>query len=101
MLIESRRSTKKALPVLARTVQAIPFQKPVISQVLSQANAAAPMLDQPILPGYILVLQGSELTGEETTILFGDIEVAPLAALPSQIWSPCLRDCRPERSRFR
>jgi Pvc16 N-terminal domain len=85
VLIESQQSTKKALPVRARTVQAIPFQKPVISQILSKASGSAPALDQPILDGYILVLQGTQLTGEETTVLFGDLEVAPLTAKATEV----------------
>jgi hypothetical protein len=85
VLIESEQSTKKALPVKARTVQAIPFQKPVISQVLSQENELAPIADQAILAGYILVLVGSQLTGEATTVLFGDLEVPPLSAQPTLV----------------
>jgi hypothetical protein len=77
VLIKSKASTKTALPVQYRTVQAIPFQAPVISQVLSQETQGFPILDQPILPGYNLVLEGSQLKGEVTSVLFDNIEVFP------------------------
>lgn len=85
VLIESERSTKKALPVQTRTIKAVPFEKPVISQVLAQADLTKPALDQPIFDGYFLVLQGQALQGETTTVLFGDIEVAPVAVRASQV----------------
>jgi hypothetical protein len=79
VLIESKASTKTSLPVQYRTVQAIPFQKPTIDQVLSQKTTGAPIVpDQPILPGYNLVLQGSQLKGEITSVLLDSTEVAPL-----------------------
>lgn len=88
VLIESKASVKTALPVQYRTVQVIPFEKPSIDLVLSQKAANAPIVpDQPILPGYNLVLQGSELKGEITSVLVGDIEVLPPDAniKPNQI----------------
>ena len=85
VLIESEQSTKKALPVKSRTVQAITVEKPVVSAVLSQATPTAPALDQPILSNYILVLQGTALKGDTTTVLFGDTEVAPLTTTSVQV----------------
>ncbi|HEY4086595.1 MAG TPA: DUF4255 domain-containing protein [Bryobacteraceae bacterium] len=85
VLIESERSTKKALPVQTRTIKAVPFEKPIISRVLAQADLTKPALDQPIFDGYILALQGQALKGETTTVLFGDIEVAPIAVTASQV----------------
>src|SRR5262249_36485755 len=38
VLIESRRSTKSALPVRARAVYVVPFNQPVIEQIKSQAT---------------------------------------------------------------
>jgi hypothetical protein len=88
VLIESKASIKTALPVQYRTVQVIPFEKPVIDAVLSQKTSLDPIVpDQPILPGYNLVLQGSQLKGEVTSVLVGNIEVLPSDAdiKPSQI----------------
>jgi Pvc16 N-terminal domain len=78
VLIESRRSTKPALPVRARRVHVVPFQHPVIDQVKSQASAGGPILEnQPILAGFNLVLAGRQLRGEDTVINVGGIEVEP------------------------
>lgn len=86
VLISSQQSGKQALPVAARTVTAIPFQKPVITSVLSQSGPNAPILDQPIVSTSILVLRGSALQASETTVLFGEhIEATPLTVTPSQI----------------
>jgi hypothetical protein len=84
VLIESRASTKSALPVLTRNIQAIPLRNPVIDQVLSQKNAASPAdPDQMILPGYNLVLQGNSLKGQSTTfvIISGTAIIPPAATL--------------------
>jgi Pvc16 N-terminal domain len=80
VLIQSTASTKKALPVQSRSVTAVPFQKPVIDRILSRENPNSPTADQPILAGYELVLNGSELKGQITTVLFGTVEVTPAAA---------------------
>jgi hypothetical protein len=88
VLISSQQTVKQALPVAVRTVTAIPFQKPVIKSVLSQSGPNAPILDQPIVSSSILVLQGTALQANETTVLFGedgDIETTPLTITPSQI----------------
>jgi hypothetical protein len=86
VLISSEQPGKQALPVAARTVTAIPFQKPVITSVLSQSGPNAPILDQPIVSTSILVLQGTALQASQTTVLFGeDIETTPLTVTPSQI----------------
>jgi hypothetical protein len=78
VLIESKRSTRSALPVRARTVNVVTFQQPVIARVLSQAADGAPIVaDQPILAGQNLVLEGQSLRGEETLVNIGGIEVVP------------------------
>jgi hypothetical protein len=78
VLIESKASVKTALPVQYRTVQVVPFEKPSIDAILSQKTATDPIVpDQPILPGYNLVLQGSQLKGEVSSVLVGNIEVFP------------------------
>jgi hypothetical protein len=89
VLIQSQASTKSALPVKRRTVSAIPFNKPIISQVLSLSNTSPPIQSgQAILPGYSLVLQGSQLEGvESTSVLIAGEEVFPNSAdvTPTQI----------------
>jgi hypothetical protein len=82
VLIQGQASTKNALPVKRRTVNAIPFNKPVISQVLSITNTSPPIEgNQAILPGYSLVLLGSQLQGSDGTIVvIAGEEVFPAAA---------------------
>ncbi|MGH9944180.1 MAG: DUF4255 domain-containing protein [Pyrinomonadaceae bacterium] len=80
VLIESRRSTKSALPVRARNIYVVPFKQPVIELIKSQATAIDPVsVDQPILAGHRLVLAGQQLRGEETTVSVNGMEVAPAA----------------------
>lgn len=97
VLIQSQTSTKKALPVKRRTVKALPFNKPVISQVISISNASPPIEgDQAILPGYSLVLLGSQLQGADGTIIvIGGEEVIPAAAdvTPMRIVVAIPADC--------
>jgi hypothetical protein len=78
VLIESRRSTRPALPVLERHVHVIPFQHPVIEQLKSQASAGGPIMEnQPILAGFNLVIAGRQLRGADTLVNVGGIEVKP------------------------
>lgn len=80
VLIESQLSTKRALPVQKRSVQAIPLRKPVISSILSQAGAGAPVVaNQVILAGYNLILQGAQFASEDTSVVVGGLEVFPAA----------------------
>jgi hypothetical protein len=82
VLIQSQTSIKSALPVRGYTVQANVFAAPVISQVLSISNTVPPVeADQPILPGYSLVLTGNNLQGTAgTSVLIAGEEVDPPAA---------------------
>ena len=72
VLIESDDAPQEALPVQMRNLYVAPFQQPVINQVISQAGA-----NQPILPTSTLVIQGSHLLSDLTTVRMGDLEVAP------------------------
>lgn len=79
VLIESRNSTKSALPVRARKVKVIPFKQPTIEEIKSQATANDPILSgQAILFGYNLVLVGTQLLGESTQVTVGGVP-APAA----------------------
>lgn len=97
VLIESRRTTKSALPVRARGIYVVPFKRPVVSQIKSQANSASPVVfDQPILAGHNLVIIGTDLRGDDTRLNVGGIEVAPALADTSdtQITVPVPVDLR-------
>ena len=70
ILIEARASTKTALPVLQRGVYVQQLSSPLIEQLTSKSVADEPAVEnQPILPGYILVLLGKRLLGEITRIV--------------------------------
>lgn len=95
VLIQSEASTKQALPVQKRTVSVTPFQKPVITQVLSQLTPASPVLNQPIFADSILVLTGTELQGGVTTVQFGLVEAIPTSVSGSKIVVPLPPDLLP------
>ena len=88
VLIQSEASTQQALPVRKRTISVTPFQKPVITQVLSQLTPVSPVLNQPIFSDSILVLQGTQLQGGVTTVQFGSVEATPTSITGSQIVVP-------------
>ena len=72
VLIQSRGSTRSALPVRTRTVKVVPFKQPIIQSVNSRATPADPIVSgQAILSGFQLVLVGFDLRGEETQVLIG------------------------------
>jgi hypothetical protein len=72
VLIESRASTRSALPVRARKVKVVPFKQPIIQTINSRATPGDPIVSgQSILTGFQLVLVGFDLRGEETQVLIG------------------------------
>src|SRR6185295_606920 len=76
VLIESRASLRTPLPVRARRIYVVPFKQPVIRQVQSQENGAAPIVaTQPILAGFNLVLTGVQLKGEDTRVNIAGVEL--------------------------
>jgi len=78
VLVQSERSVRPTLPVRARTLKVIPFERPVIDLLQSQENNAAPIVaDQPILAGYNLVIDGERLRGENTRVLIDRQEIVP------------------------
>jgi Pvc16 N-terminal domain len=89
VLIQSEASTKKALPVRHRQLKVNTFIQPVISSVLGISNTSPPIESaQPILPGYSLVIQGTQLQGDSGTIvMIGGEAVYPASAdiTPTQI----------------
>jgi hypothetical protein len=87
VLIESRRSTRSALPVAndGRGLYVVPFRFPSIDDVVSAAGDRAP-----ILVGGTLVIRGSDLLGEQTLVNLDGTEFTPPAATatPSRIELP-------------
>ena len=72
VLIQSRGSTRSALPVRARKVKVVPFKQPIIQNINSRAAPGDPIVSgQSILSGFQLVLVGFDLRGEETQVLIG------------------------------
>ncbi|WP_322486839.1 DUF4255 domain-containing protein [Chloroflexus sp.] len=77
VLIESRRPTRQALPVRRRNLYVLPLSQPRITQLGSQRTANDPVsFQQPILPGYRLVIRGQQLRGNDVVIRLGETEVA-------------------------
>ena len=71
VLIESRRATKSALPVLERRLHVIPFRQPSITTVLPQI----------VTQGSQLTLQGQNLKADRVSVSFGSVEVNTLDTL--------------------
>lgn len=81
VLIESRKSTKSALPVRERNIYVIPFRQPTIEKISSQAAPGSPIVEnQKILSGYNLVLLGRKLQGDLVTVNIDGIEITPAAS---------------------
>jgi hypothetical protein len=72
VLMETSDIPQEALPVQTRNVYVLPFEEPVITQVIAQAGAS-----QPILPTSTLVIQGQNLLSDNTTVKIGDLRVTP------------------------
>lgn len=78
VLIESKASTRSALPVKVRKVYAVPFNHPVIEEIKSQVKTGDPILrNQPILAGQNLVIAGHELQSEFVRVKVGEFETTP------------------------
>jgi hypothetical protein len=99
VLVQSQRSVRPTLPVRARNLKVIPFERPIIDLLQSQENNAAPIVpDQPILASYNLVIDGQRLRGATTGVLIdNDHEITPDddQIRPSRIIVPLPSDLRP------
>ncbi len=85
ILIEAHASTKTALPVLQRGVYLRTFNDPLIERLAAKSAADKPALEnQPILPGYILVLAGKRLLGEITRIVLDGVKIDAPGAFISE-----------------
>jgi hypothetical protein len=86
VLIEPEVTPQKALPVRERNLYVLPFRQPTIEQIMSRAGSDQTVLaDQPILPGYELILVGKQLRGEVTRVRIGGVEAEPQAVSDTQI----------------
>jgi hypothetical protein len=65
-LIESRRPTRQTLPVRERIVEVVPFQRPVIESIESDAGPG-----EPIVASSTIVIAGRQLRGAITSVLIG------------------------------
>jgi hypothetical protein len=84
VLIESDQTPpQEALPVQSRNLYVSPFTQPTITQVISQAGAG-----QPILPTSTLVIQGTQLLGDLTTVRIGNTTVTPPVVTENAIMMP-------------
>jgi len=78
VLVESQSSVRPTLPVRARNLKVISFERPVIDLLQSQENNVAPIVrDQPILAGYNLVVDGQRLRGATTRVCIDALEIVP------------------------
>jgi hypothetical protein len=75
VLIESKKSTKMVLPVQERRLRVLPFQRPLIDEVLPQQ----------LEPGNVLTLKGENLRADKVTVSFGDTSVTPTNVTNSRI----------------
>jgi hypothetical protein len=87
VLIESSDTPQEALPVQARNIYVLPFEEPVITCVMSQAGAG-----QPILPTSTLVIQGSNLLSDITTVRLGNLVKTPPTVTDKAIILPVPTD---------
>ena len=74
VLIESRRPRRQTLPVRERIVKAVPFQRPVIESVESDAGPA-----EPIVANSKILVKGRHLRGAITSVLISGIKIVPAA----------------------
>lgn len=78
VLIESRQSTRSALPVRHRGIYLRQLKRPRIARLLSRENFAdTPESNRTIVHGNQLVLEGVGLRGDVTRVRVGDVTVTP------------------------
>jgi hypothetical protein len=72
VLIESKRSTKGALPVRSPNVKVVTWRQPVIETIEAKTGP-----DTWIFEGSVLVMRGFQLRGDVTHVRIGEVEVTP------------------------
>ena len=84
VLISNQAPPQEALPVQHRKLYVMPFAQPTITQAMPKGGAAG----QPILPTSTLVIQGTQLLGDITTVRIGDMTVTPPVVTENAIIMP-------------
>jgi hypothetical protein len=78
VLIESKKSFQSAPPVKTRAIVVSPFNQPSVDNILSQAAVNSVVLgNQKILPGYILVVQGTQLKADVVAVNVDGVMITP------------------------
>lgn len=78
VLIQSTRPVKPSLPVTERKIYATPFAKPVINTLTSLPGAGEPvMANQPIFSTSTLVINGTDLMGDQVIVSIAGVDVIP------------------------
>ena len=82
VLIESKASTRSALPVAndKRGIYVVPFRFPAIQDVVNVLGDRAP-----IAVGATIAIRGRDLVGDSTFVNFDGAEVAPSSMTPERI----------------
>jgi hypothetical protein len=83
VLIQGADVPQQALPVAKRNVYVTPFLQPTVSQVIPKTGAG-----QPILSSSTLVIKGSHLLGDVTSVRLGNVVVTPPIVNESRIELP-------------
>jgi hypothetical protein len=83
VLIQSDETPQESLPVQARNLYVRPFRWPQIERVIAQAGP-----NERIVANSILLIQGTQLRGDETLVLIDDQELSPTAVTDTQITLP-------------
>jgi hypothetical protein len=84
VLLSDETTPQEALPVQHRKLYVAPFSQPTITQAMPKGGAVG----QPLLPTSTLVIQGTQLLGDVTTVRIGDITVTPPVVTENAIMMP-------------
>lgn len=87
VLIEKPTIISAPLPVRDVNVVAYPVLRPAIERVLIEGPGGEP-ISGPILSSSVLVIQGTELKGDQTWVRFGDVVVAPTSVSENEVRVP-------------
>jgi Pvc16 N-terminal domain len=85
LLNSDEETPRTAPPAQARNLYVMPLRAPSIDRVVSQAG-----VDQPVVAGSALQIDGSQLSGDQVFILLDGQELAPSSVTDTQILLPPL-----------
>ncbi len=85
-LIDSRRRPRTALPVLSRRLRVETLRQPVVEDVRVDPASLSPPASSSdwVFADSTLMVSGRQLWGEDVSIRFGDLEIAPLKRVGSR-----------------